>query len=133
MFQEENPHIDLIVNFGSSGTLKQQIAQGAPVDLFISASNHQFDELVKKGLIDVSHSTPLQSNELVLIAHKNVPNSVKSFEDLQSSNVKRIAIGIPESVPVGTYAQETLMKLGLWEKLKDKLIFSKDVNKYSLM
>jgi molybdate transport system substrate-binding protein len=127
MFQEENPHIDLTMNFGSSGTLKQQILQGAPVDLFFSASNYQFDVLIKKGLIDETHSKPLLSNELVLITPTNATNSFQSFEDLESSDVRRIAIGIPESVPVGTYAQETLMSLGLWEKIKDKLVLSKDV------
>ena len=48
-YQEEHPEVDLKFNFGGSGSLQQQISQGAPVDLFFSAAEDKFDLLVEDG------------------------------------------------------------------------------------
>ena len=53
LYEQENKDIDLVLNFGSSGSLKQQIVQGAPCNIFISASKKYMDELKKDNyLID---------------------------------------------------------------------------------
>ena len=44
-FEKENPGVNLVFNFDSSGTLKSQIAEGAACDVFISAARKQMDEL----------------------------------------------------------------------------------------
>ena len=48
-YQEEHPEVTLKFNFGGSGSLQQQISQGAPVDLFFSAAEDKFDLLVEDG------------------------------------------------------------------------------------
>ena len=48
-YQEEHPEVELKFNFGGSGSLQQQISQGAPVDLFFSAAEDKFDLLVDRG------------------------------------------------------------------------------------
>ena len=48
-YQEEHPEVTLKFNFGGSGSLQQQISQGAPVDLFFSAAEDKFDVLVEDG------------------------------------------------------------------------------------
>ena len=50
-FEEANPNITVQINYGGSGSLQQQISQGAPVDLFLSAAQDKFDALVADGLI----------------------------------------------------------------------------------
>ena len=45
LYKEENPNVDLIFNFDSSGTLKSQIQEGADCDLFISAGQKQMNQL----------------------------------------------------------------------------------------
>lgn len=127
MFEEEYAHIKVRYNFGGSGSLQQQIKQGAPVDLFISASEEKFDELLKVGLIDKDKRTPLLKNELVLITESSNPSSLLGFEDLVGTNIEHIAIGIPETVPAGEYAKETLEHLNIWEVIEPKVIFAKDV------
>jgi molybdate transport system substrate-binding protein len=125
-YMDENPDVKIIYNFGGSGSLQQQIIQGAPVDLFISASEDKYDQLLSKNLIDQNHSMQLLGNELVLIEQKN-NKSVNSIEDLMQSNIKRIAIGTPQTVPAGHYAMQALNSAGVWSKVESKIINTKDV------
>jgi molybdate transport system substrate-binding protein len=123
-FEEENPHIQITFNFGSSGSLQQQISQGAPVDIFFSASLEKFKLLVKDGIITENQN--LLSNNLVLIVPKNNSNDIKSIEEVVE-RTRRISIGTPETVPAGSYAKESLQNINVWEKLQDRLIYAKDV------
>ena len=127
MYQEEQPDITISFNFGASGALQQQISQGAPVDLFLSAAIDKLDNLVEEGIIDESDHVDLLKNNLVLITNKEVGSSIKSFSDLKSLGNTKIAIGIPESVPAGKYAKEALESLNLWKQVEDHVVYAKDV------
>ncbi|MEY9970175.1 molybdate transport system substrate-binding protein [Lysinibacillus sp. RC46] len=124
-YQNEHDNIKITFNFGGSGALQQQIVEGAPVDLFFSAAEDKFDELVQKGLIDKKQGTDLLANELVLIVPKKNEKQIQSFEDL--SKVDKIAIGTPETVPAGKYGIETLRNMNLWENVESKVVYTKDV------
>ncbi|HYK71955.1 MAG TPA: molybdate ABC transporter substrate-binding protein [Pseudoneobacillus sp.] len=127
-YEKDHRKVKIYFNFGSSGALKQQITQGAPVDLFFSASESQFNELIEKNLISKNESTDLVGNDLVLIQNKTKTDlMLNGITDLKDKKVKRIAVGTPESVPAGEYTKETLEKLQLWKKLEDKIVFAKDV------
>ncbi|KIY22665.1 MULTISPECIES: molybdate ABC transporter substrate-binding protein [Mesobacillus] len=125
-YSTQYPDINIVYNFGGSGSLQQQISQGAPVDLFISAAQDQFDTLQAKKLIDQQHTVKLLKNELVLITQKNNKNLLSSTS-LTEDVISRIAIGTPETVPAGMYAKQAFVSLGLWEKVEPKLIRTKDV------
>jgi len=121
-FEREYPHIKLTFNFGGSGSLRKQIEQGAPIDLFFSASKKDYTLLEDEGM--VKNGGAILENDLVII--KSDRSSIHSFEDyLQQDDP--MAIGTPEAVPAGTYAKEALEEMGLWESLQDRLIFTKDV------
>jgi molybdate transport system substrate-binding protein len=126
-FEKENNQITLLYNIGGSGGLKQQLLQGAPADIFISAAHDQFNELIEKGVIDKQQQVDLLSNQLVLIINKNHPTAIKQFSDLEKKSIKKLAIGTPETVPAGLYAKQTLQNLGLWDIVQPKLIQTKDV------
>lgn len=123
---EELYDIELIINTSSSGSLQKQIENGAPVDLFISASVDKMDRLEKKGLILEGSRVNLLKNELVLIVPYNYGDSINSIEDLVSTD-NLLSIGTPSSAPVGKYAKESLMSSGFWNQLEGRMIFGKDV------
>lgn len=124
-YEEEHPTITLQFNFGASGSLQQQISQGAPVDLFFSAAEDKFDLLVDEGMIAKEDGMDLLGNELVLVVPKG-SQSIKGFEDVVTK-ADKISIGTPETVPAGKYAKESLEKLGIWKDIEPKVVFAKDV------
>ena len=124
-FKNINPDIKLTVNLGSSGSLMQQIQEGAPCDLFISAGAKQMDALVEDGTVEKDAVKTLLTNDLVLVAAKG--EKVDSLDALKTDDVEKIAIGDPESVPAGKYAKEVLDNTKLYDNVKDKLVLAKDV------
>ncbi|WP_273832328.1 molybdate ABC transporter substrate-binding protein [Guptibacillus sedimenti] len=125
LYEKEHPNTNITLNLASSGVLANQIKQGAPIDVFVSASESHFQSVKKKDLLNPDYQTPLLKNKLVLI--KSRSTNLANFEQLASENVKRVAIGIPETVPAGAYAKQALEFANVWETLKEELIFGKDV------
>jgi molybdate transport system substrate-binding protein len=124
-FEDENPNVKINYNFGASGSLQQQIFQGAPVDLFFSAAEDKFDQLVEEGLIETENGIDLLGNEIVLVVPKDSNKGISTFEDI--GKAEKISIGTPESVPAGKYAKETLENLNIWKSIERKTVFAKDV------
>lgn len=126
LYKEKNSNINVVVNLGGSGSLQRQIEQGAPVDLFISASLDNMDQLKEKGLLYKDSYWNLLKNCLVLVVPKGFLE-INSFEDLLLDQVKTIALGEPSSVPAGKYAMEALSSMGLDGIVKEKAVYAKDV------
>ncbi|WP_258171218.1 molybdate ABC transporter substrate-binding protein [Paenibacillus sp. R14(2021)] len=126
-YEAAHPSVAITYNLGASGALEKQIEQGAPVDLFLSASTKNMDALAEKQLIDPADQVDLLSNKLVVVVPKNAQAAVASIADLAKPEVKKLAIGIPESVPAGSYAKEALNGAKLWDKVQAKTVQGKDV------
>lgn len=125
-YQTRRPDIKLVYNLAASGALQKQIEQGAPADLFISAAPKQMDGLEAKNLIKKVTRKNLVENKLVLVVPQNSTLGLGKFEDL-AAGVQKFAIGETATVPAGQYGRQVLQKLGLWENVKDKAVFAKDV------
>lgn len=124
-FKEIEPNVKLEVNLGASGALQQQIEEGAPCDVFISAGEKQMTALSDKDLLLADTNKTLLTNDLVLVAAKGT--KVKDLDALSTADISKIAIGDPESVPAGKYAKEVLDNTKLYDKVEDKLVLAKDV------
>jgi len=124
---ESREHTKVRFNYGASGALEKQIEASAPVDVFASAGAKQMDDLIAKDLIIEGSRQDFARNALVLITPADAPVSINSFADLDSSQVRRIAIGNPQTVPAGQYTEQTLTNLKLWQQLQPKLILAEDV------
>ncbi|WP_019499550.1 molybdate ABC transporter substrate-binding protein [Pseudanabaena sp. PCC 6802] len=127
IYQKSQPAVAVKYNFGASGALQQQIEQGAPVDVFISAATKQMSALQSKGLILQDTNQNLLGNRLALIVPRNSTLGITSVRNLAGGNVKKIAVGEPRSVPVGQYSEEVFKKLGIAEQVKSKLILGNTV------
>lgn len=126
-YQAQYPEAKVSLNFGASGALLQQIAKGAPVDVFASADQESMDEAQKQGLVVAADRRDFVKNTLVLIAPIDSILSIKRLEDLSQAGVKRVAIGNPGSVPVGRYTQYALTAAKLWPALEAKAIYTQNV------
>lgn len=127
IFESANPGITVNYNFAASGPLQQQIEQGAPVDLFISAASRQMDALQNRNLIVSNTRRNLVANSLVLVVPRNSTLGITGFRQLTQANVRRISVGEPRSVPAGQYAEQVFTNLGILEQLRPKFVFGNSV------
>jgi len=126
-FEAANAGVDVRTNFGASGALRQQIEQGAPVDVFVSAAEAPMDALQKAGLIDPRTRRVAAGNELVLVVPAAGASPVRAFADLARPEVRRIALGAPASVPAGDYAEQVLRALGIAEAVRARIVYAQNV------
>ena len=119
-FVARHPGARLRLNLASSGQLLQQIAQGAPADVFASADAETMDRAAAQGLIDPATRHDFTRNRLVLVAPPD--SSWHGLASLASPAVQRVAIGKPATVPAGRYAQQVLEAARLWDALAPKRV-----------
>lgn len=125
LYEAANKGVTLTFTFGSSGSLQEQIEQGAPVDVFMSAALKQMKALEEGGLILEGSKKELLENKVVLIVPNDSTLDITSFEDI--TKAETIALGDPASVPVGQYSEEIFTSLGMLDKVKEKATYGKDV------
>ena len=126
LYEQQNPGVSITYNFASSGSLQRQIEQGAPADVLISASINKMDILEKQGLLSQGRRKDLVQNKVVLIVPKG-NTTISDFKDLTSTQLQKISIGEPNSVPAGKYAKEVLTDAGIFQQIESKTVFAKNV------
>ena len=122
MFEAARPGVRVRFNFAASGVLIQQIVQGAPVDVFVSADPETMDRGVEQKVIDGGTRRAFAANTVVLIVPGTGAPAIAALADLQRPTVRRIAIGKIATVPVGRYTRQVLDAAGLWSALQPKLV-----------
>jgi len=120
-FEASNPGTSVRFNFAASGQLLQQMARGAPVDVFASADQETMDQAEQQKLIRAGTRANFAGNSLVVIVPVDRPPA-RSLADLAGATVRQVAIGVPASVPVGRYTKAVLEKAGLWPQIEAKMI-----------
>ena len=123
---EASGGVKVEVSFGPSRALAQQIASGAPADLYFAAGQPPMDFLVEGGQVSEDGIVRLLSNKIVLITGQDAP-SVGSVDELANANFERIAMPDPEIAPAGNYTKTALRNLGLWERMLPSIVFANDV------
>lgn len=112
-------------SYASSSTLAQQVVHGAAADLFLSADAKWADFLAKEN--QIVRRQDLLGNRLVVVAPAGSKLEIEKLDDLLTADIKHLALGETQSVPAGIYARQALTKLGLWERIKDKVVSANDV------
>jgi molybdate transport system substrate-binding protein len=108
------------LNFAGSNVLARQIANGAPVDLFISADEAQMDLVEQAGAVLAGTRIDLLGNQLAVVAPQG--GTIRDLDALERSDIRRIAVGDPAAVPAGVYARQYLEAKGKWAVLSPKLV-----------
>ncbi|MBZ0156419.1 MAG: molybdate ABC transporter substrate-binding protein [Alphaproteobacteria bacterium] len=126
IFETKN-RVLVLFNFGASGDLARQIGGGAPVDVFASAARKDMDEIERQGLVLPGSRADFAANTVVLVAPAHEKNSPRSFGDLRTERVQRIAVGNPKSVPAGRYAEEVFTYYKIRSALDGKLVYAENV------
>lgn len=117
---QESHQDTLVISYAGSSQLAKQIQQGAPADLFISASTDWMDKLQDSGDIDPATRKDLLGNTLVLVGTgKPAAAPVTELPALLGSG--KLAMALVDSVPAGQYGKEALTKLGLWDKVEPQV------------
>ncbi|MEL6552072.1 MAG: molybdate ABC transporter substrate-binding protein [Cyanobacteria bacterium J06621_11] len=126
-FSTTHPDISIDYNFGASGSLQQQIQQGAPADIFFSAASQPMDELAEKEMILPDSRKSIVANELALIAPLATDIKITDLSQLKHTSIQRFAVGEFRSVPAGQYAEQAFEKFDLLSSLRSKFVFGNNV------
>lgn len=131
---------DVVLTFGSTGTLAQQIENGAPYDVFMAADVSYIDGLKSKGLVIADTAQLYGQGRIVLALNKQsglasslgaqlvAPlqgTGLAAF--LTNSAVNQIAIANPDHAPYGRAAMQALQAAGIWEQVKPKLVLGENI------
>jgi len=109
-FEEANPEVDVILNLGGSSSLREQILEGAPVDVFASANTSNMDQVVEAGEVG-SNPEIFARNVLQIVVPSGNPAGVTGLADLARSE---LLIGLcAEQVPCGDFARRALANAGV--------------------
>lgn len=120
----------VVASFGASSTLAQQIREGAPPGVFVSASAEWADRVVGWGLAEPGSRTDLLTNSLVVVvprAAADPPSRIAGLADLADGRFARIALADPAAVPAGKYARAALETAGVWERVAPRVVAAQDV------
>lgn len=117
----------ILIAYGASGSLAQQIRIGADVDLFISADTSWLERLASDKNSPVLHWQPFLGNRLVLVTSADLDHTTRAFGSLDGPTIGRIAIADPDAAPAGRYARAYLQKTGVYDRVRAKLVTLDDV------
>ena len=115
------------ITFGASGQLAEQIKQGAPFDVFLSANETFVQNLAADGFVKPGSTHRYARGSLVLAVYHGLGDKVKSLDHLTRPEVKKIALANPAIAPYGKAGKQALQKAGLWDLLQPKIVNAESV------
>ncbi len=121
---KENDGVDIGFVFGSSGLLREQVLNGAPYDVYVSANAAYVDEVIAAGFGIDSSRQSFAVGRLALITATGVAPPT-DLRDLPSYS--RIVIANPAHAPYGVAARETLQSLGIYDQVAGRLVLADNV------
>ena len=123
---------DVRLSLGASGNLARQIRQGAPYQLFLSADERFVLELARDGFTRGEGALYSVGRLVLFVPHGSPLKADGSLDDLRAAlddgRLKKFAIANPEHAPYGQRAEEALRSAGLWESIRDRLVYGESVS-----
>ena len=125
---QQKTGVKIVTSFGSSADLEQQLQNGDPQDVFLSADFLHPEQLVAAGLTDSKEPVPYARGLLVLWARKDSPAQPLTLDSLTKPSVTRIAIANDLHAPYGMAATRALKSLGFTDKVAGKLVVGENIS-----
>lgn len=124
---EKQTKVHIVVSYGSTAQLAQQIEHGGPFDVFAAADTEHVDALIAKGKLQPASRAIYARGQLALwIPEGN--KRVQKVEDLILPEIRFIALAQPDLAPYGKAAVETLQAEGIWEKVQPKITYANSIS-----
>jgi molybdate transport system substrate-binding protein len=124
---EKRTGTSVVFAFGATGLLERQIAEGAPFDAFAAADVSFADDAVRAGACLADSRQVYAIGHIVLFTRRGAAFRPAALEDLTDPRVKTLAIANPGHAPYGRAAKQALERAGLWDRLRDKLVYGENV------
>jgi molybdate transport system substrate-binding protein len=120
----------LDITYGSSGNFLTQIQNGAPFDLFFSADSEYPRKLEAAGLAEPGTLREYAVGRIVIWTPRDsgIDAAKEGWKCLLDQRVKKVAIANPEHAPYGRAALAAMKKAGIYEQVKDKLVYGENIS-----
>lgn len=119
--------VDITYSFGASGTLAEQLRQGAPVDVFISADATFTEDLANDGILDTATLNAFAEGRLVAVTSLEPATDPSAATAVLDPRVEHVALANPEIAPYGRAAERFLRSAGVWEAIEPRIVFGESV------
>ncbi|HSB36183.1 MAG TPA: molybdate ABC transporter substrate-binding protein [Thermoanaerobaculia bacterium] len=128
-FRKSRADVGVTVTYGSSGSFFAQIESGAPFDLFLSADVDYPEKLAARGLTVPGSEFLYAIGRIVVWVRKESPLDLagRGLLALAAPSVTKVAIANPRHAPYGRAAEAALKSLGVWDAVREKLVFGENV------
>ncbi|MBI3942912.1 MAG: molybdate ABC transporter substrate-binding protein [Chloroflexi bacterium] len=126
LYEQETRH-KVVLAFGSTGQLAQQVENGAPFDILAAANVSYIDDLRQKGLVIPETQQLYAQGRIVLAVNKKSGVNAIDLEGLLNPAIQHIAIANPDHAPYGVAAMQALQTEGIWEQIKPRLVYGENI------
>jgi molybdate transport system substrate-binding protein len=123
-FRRVHPEVTVRFVSAASGTLAQQIENGAPYDIFLSANAQFVDRLAKQGKLLPESVSAYAEGRLGVLWRDGKPHDIK---ELHENWIRFVALANPKLAPYGLAAQQALEHAGVWQLVRHKVVFGENV------
>ncbi|MCF2970748.1 molybdate ABC transporter substrate-binding protein [Synechococcus sp. Nb3U1] len=127
LFRAAHPDIKVEYNFANSGSIQQQVEQGAPVDVVFFAAASFMNSLEDGNLLVKGSRQDILTNCMALIVPADSDSTLEDFAGLTAVEIQILSIGDLQAMPAGRYAEEILTEVGVFEELRPKMVFASTV------
>jgi molybdate transport system substrate-binding protein len=125
---EAQTKIHPVFSFASTAVLTSQIENSAPFDVFLAADAEHVDKLDQEKLLAPGSNAVYAVGVLAMWIPPGSQAHIGKIEDLKAADVKVIALANPKLAPYGAAAVETLQHAGIWDQVKDKIVYAENIN-----
>lgn len=119
---------DFKVTYGATGELVDQLKNGAPFDILISADKENIDKIDKDKLVVRDTISIFANGKIGIAVRKDMGKEILNLKDLKKENFVKIGIANPKTAPYGDIAKVALEKAGIYDDIKDKLVYGKNIS-----